>query len=144
MSVRMRFITDNYILKPRTEPRESEASLRQSLIELFPDRAIIFDLECRELKNGQPLLEYDAVVWNKESVLFIECKSPTTYRNYRAREAQSWRDISKKIAKELGFSEYATIIVVKGCREEGVRRKGGVKVVPLERLADLEVEYEKI
>ncbi|MCW7077074.1 MAG: hypothetical protein OCU18_07310 [Candidatus Syntrophoarchaeum sp.] len=141
MSARMRFITDNYILKPKTKPRDDEVDFRLEVIKRFKDYAMVFDLLCFEIANGKPKKEYDAVVWDDTSVLFIEFKSPTTYKTLKAKKAQSWEATAKNIAKELGFKKYGAIIVVRDENEKVAieRSKPGLNVIPLSELANFDL-----
>jgi hypothetical protein len=72
-----------------TRPRGGEVEFRLEVIKRFRDRVVVFDLEYIKITSGQIKGDYDAVVWDDTSVLFIEFKSPTTYRNLKAKKAQS-------------------------------------------------------
>lgn len=86
-------------------------------------------------KFTQPI-EYDAMLWDRESMLFIEYKdSVGAYKRMSAKRAQQVSAASRNIARRFGFDRCAYIIVVNGIPEE--TKKGEVVVaIPLEKLPD--------
>jgi len=84
-------------------------------------------------RNNQVLAEYDAVLWNSKSILFIEYKdSLIAYRRMPAKRAQQVSDFARNIARTLGFWKYNYTIVVNGLESGTI--KNGVHVIPLNEL----------
>ncbi|MCD6145215.1 MAG: hypothetical protein J7J03_02285, partial [Methanosarcinales archaeon] len=91
-------------------------------------------------KFAQPI-EYDAMLWNIESMLFIEYKdSLNAYRKMSAKRAQQVSDSSRNIARRFGFDKYTYLLVVGDLPEE--TRKGDIVAIPLERLSDYEPDFQ--
>jgi len=128
---------------PKTDPKESEVEFRRKLIRRFQDHAMLFDLVYSQITDGKNKGDYDALVWKNDFALFIEYKnSIKAYKGYKAHNAQQWKDVAKNIAKELGFAMYDAVIVVNGDEMIGEREKGGVRVVPLSELSNLQIEKD--
>ena len=91
-------------------------------------------------KFAQPI-EYDAILWNHESMLFIEYKdSASAYKRMSAKRAQQVSAATKNIARRFGFDRCAYIIVVNGIPEE--TKKGEVVTIPLADLPEYEPEFQ--
>jgi hypothetical protein len=127
-----------YTLKTRPDIQESERELREQL-DVTWSNGCFFNVLAH--KNSQILAEYDAVLWNSDSILFIEYKdSLAAYRRMYAKRAQQVSDIARNISRRLGFQQYSYIIVVKGLEKETI--KGGVPVIPLDRLKTYQGDFK--
>jgi len=86
-------------------------------------------------------IEYDAMLWNRESILFVEYKdSVGAYRKMSAKRAQQVSATSRNIARRFGFDRCAYIMVVNGIPEE--TKKGEVVTIPLAELLDYEPLFQ--
>ena len=91
-------------------------------------------------KFAQPI-EYDAMLWNHESMLFVEYKdSVGAYRRMSAKRAQQVSASSRNIARRFGFDRCAYIMVVNGIPEE--TKKGEVITIPLADLPGYMPEFQ--
>ena len=91
-------------------------------------------------KFAQPI-EYDAILWNHESMLTIEYKdSVNAYKRMSAKRVQQVADASKNIARRFGFDRYSYILVVNGISED--TKKSEVTVIPIEKLPDYEPNFQ--
>ncbi|PHP45279.1 hypothetical protein B6V01_004780 [Methanosarcinales archaeon ex4572_44] len=128
-----------YTLITRPDTQESEESLRENL-NLKWVNGCLFNVMAHKNIN-QARVEYDAVIWNSNSILFIEYKdSLTAYRRMPAKRAQQVSDFARNIAKTLGFWKYNYIIVVNGLESE--REKHRVLVLPLDELKAYQPEFQ--
>jgi len=121
--------SDPYILKPRATPI-TEADFRIHL-NISWCRGVLFNVVA--LKNSIAIVEYDALLWSDESLMFIEYKdSVAAYKDLSSRRIQQMNSYAKNIARGLGYKNYNFIVVVKGLEEN--TSKGGVAVLPLYEL----------
>lgn len=126
-----------YTLTTRNDVLESEQELRAQL-NLAWVKGYLFNVLA--YKNHQILAEYDAVLWNSESILFIEYKdSPASYRRMYAKRTQQVSDYARNISRKLGFQQYSYIIVVKGLDKATI--KGTAPVIPLDELKTYQPEF---
>jgi len=122
--------SEPYTLVSRPDVQETEKQFRACLNTEWCS-GVMFNVLVHR-KFAQPV-EYDAVLWNDYSMMFIEYKdSKNAYKRMSAKRAQQVSDFSKNIARKFGFDEYAYILVVNGISEE--TKKGEVVTIPLKRL----------
>ena len=118
--------SDPYVLKPRNTPL-TEADFRLHL-NISWCRGVLFNVVA--LKNSIAVVEYDALLWSDDSVMFVEYKdSVAAYKDLSSRRVQQMNSFAKNIARGLGYKNFTFIVVVKDL-EEGTN-KGGVQVMPL-------------
>jgi hypothetical protein len=118
--------SDPYVLTPRNTPL-TEADFRLHL-NISWCRGVLFNVVA--MKNSIAVVEYDALLWSDESVMFVEYKdSVAAYKDLSSRRVQQMNSFAKNIARGLGYKNFTFIVVVKGL-EEGTN-KGGVQVMPL-------------
>ena len=118
--------SDPYVLKPRNTPL-TEADFRLHL-NISWCRGVLFNVVA--MKNSIAVVEYDALLWSDDSVMFVEYKdSVAAYKDLSSRRVQQMNSFAKNIARGLGYKNFTFIVVVKGL-EEGTN-KGGVQVMPL-------------
>jgi hypothetical protein len=118
--------SDPYVLKPRNTPL-TEADFRLHL-NISWCRGVLFNVVA--LKNAIAVVEYDALLWSDDCIMFVEYKdSVAAYKDLSSRRVQQMNSFAKNIARGLGYRKFAFIVVVKGL-EEGAN-KGGVEVLPL-------------
>lgn len=118
--------SDPYVLKPRVAPI-TEADFRIHL-NIGWCRGVLFNVVA--MKNSIAIVEYDALLWSDDAVMFIEYKdSVAAYKNLSSRRVQQMNSYAKNIARGLGYKKYSFIAVVKGLEE--ATNKGGVEVLPL-------------
>ncbi|MEA1864231.1 MAG: hypothetical protein U9N46_03375 [Euryarchaeota archaeon] len=130
--------SEPYTLVSRPDIQETEKRFR-ALLHAEWCSGIMFNVLVHR-KFAQPI-EYDGMLWNHESMLFIEYKdSVTAYRRMNAKRAQQVADSSGNIARRFGFDGYSYILVVNGIPEE--TKKGDVVVIPLERLPDYKPNFQ--
>jgi len=116
-------------LKP-TSSSVTEADLRLHL-NMGWCRGILFNVVA--LKNSIAVVEYDALLWSDDSMMFVEYKDSTAaYKDLSSRRVQQMNSFARNIARGLGYRSYAFIVVVKGLEE--ITNKGGVPVLPLFQL----------
>lgn len=128
--------SDPYVLKPRTTPI-TEADFRLHL-NIGWCRGVLFNVVA--LKNSKAIVEYDAILWSDESLMFIEYKdSAAAYKSLSSRRVQQMNSLAKNIARGLGYKRYAFLVVVKGLEES--TEKGGVPVLPLYALGNYEPSF---
>ncbi len=121
--------SDPYVLKPRNTPL-TEADFRLHL-NISWCRGVLFNVVA--MKNSIAVVEYDALLWSDDSVMFVEYKdSAAAYKDLSSRRVQQMNSFAKNISRGLGYRNFTFIIVVKGL-EEGTN-KGGVEVLPLVEL----------
>jgi hypothetical protein len=121
--------SDPYVLKPRNTPL-TEADFRLHL-NISWCRGVLFNVVA--LKNSIAVVEYDALLWSDDSIMFVEYKdSVAAYKDLSSRRVQQMYSFAKNIARGLGYKSFAFVVVVKGL-EEG-SNKGGVQVLPLYEL----------
>ena len=121
--------SDPYVLKPRNTPL-TEADFRLHL-NISWCRGVLFNVVA--LKNAIAVVEYDALLWSDDSIMFVEYKdSVAAYKDLSSRKVQQMNSFAKNIARGLGYKNFAFIVVVKGLEEE--TNKGGVEVLPLVEL----------
>src|SRR5512136_3507090 len=125
--------SDPYVLKPRATPI-TEADFRIHL-NISWCRGVLFNVVA--LKNSVAIVEYDALLWSDDSVMFIEYKdSVAAYKSLSSRRVQQMNSFAKNIARGLRYKNFVFIVVVKGL-EEGTN-KGGVQVMPLYELGSFQ------
>lgn len=118
--------SDPFVLKPRTTPI-TEADFRLHL-NISWCRGVLFNVVA--LKNSIAIVEYDALLWSDDSVMFIEYKdSVAAYKSLSSRRIQQMNALAKNIARGLGYKNFTFVVVVKGLEESS--NKGGVEVMPL-------------
>jgi hypothetical protein len=121
--------SDPFVLKPRNTPM-TEADFRLHL-NISWCRGVLFNVVA--LKNAIAVVEYDALLWSDDSIMFVEYKdSVAAYKDLSSRRVQQMNSLAKNISRGLGYKNFAFIVVVKGL-EEGTN-KGGVLVLPLVEL----------
>lgn len=129
--------SDPYVLKPRTTPI-TEADFRVHL-NIGWCRGILFNVVA--LRNSIAIVEYDAILWGDDQLMFIEYKdSVNAYKDLSSRRIQQMAGLAKNIARGLGYKSYSFIVVVKGL-EEAVS-KSGVEVLPLYLLGSYEPVFQ--
>ncbi|RQW78746.1 MAG: hypothetical protein EHM14_11050 [Methanothrix sp.] len=125
--------SDPYVLKPRNTPL-TEADFRLHL-NINWCRGVLFNVVAQ--KNSIAVVEYDALLWSDDSVMFVEYKdSVAAYKDLSSRRVQQMNSFAKNIARGLGYKNFTFIVVVKGI-EEGTN-KGGVQVLPLFELGNFQ------
>lgn len=118
--------SDPYVLKPRNTPL-TEADFRLHL-NISWCRGVLFNVVA--LKNSIAVVEYDALLWSDDSIMFVEYKdSAAAYKDLSSRKVQQMNSFAKNIARGLGYRNFVFVVVVKGL-DEGTN-KGGVEVLPL-------------
>ena len=118
--------SDPYVLKPRNTPL-TEADFRLHL-NISWCRGVLFNVVA--LKNAIAVVEYDALLWSDDSIMFVEYKdSVAAYKDLSSRRVQQMNSFAKNISRGLGYKNFAFIVVVKGLEESTT--KGGVEVLPL-------------
>ncbi len=118
--------SDPFVLKPRTTPI-TEADFRLHL-NISWCRGVLFNVVA--LKNSIAIVEYDALLWSDDAVMFIEYKdSVAAYKSLSSRRIQQMNALAKNIARGLGYKNFTFVVVVKGLEESA--NKGGVEVMPL-------------
>jgi hypothetical protein len=123
--------SDPFVLKPRTTPI-TEADFRLHL-NISWCRGVLFNVVA--LKNSIAIVEYDALLWSDDSVMFIEYKdSVAAYKSLSSRRIQQMNALAKNIARGLGYRNFTFVVVVKGLEES--TNKGGVEVMPLYALGN--------
>ncbi len=128
--------SDPYVLKSRTV-QETELDFRINL-NLSWCRGVLFNVVA--LKNSVAIVEYDAILWTDEALMFIEYKdSVAAYKNLTTRRIQQIGSFAKNIAAGLGYRAYTFLVVVNGLTEETAR--GGAVVIPLFMLGSYEPTF---
>ena len=118
--------SDPYVLKPRNTPL-TEADFRLHL-NISWCRGVLFNVVA--LKNSIAVVEYDALLWSDDSIMFVEYKdSVAAFKDLSSRRVQQMNSFAKNIARGLGYRNFVFVVVVKGL-DEGTN-KGGVEVLPL-------------
>ena len=129
--------SDPYVLKPRNTPL-TEADFRLHL-NISWCRGVLFNVVAQ--RNGKAIVEYDAILWSDDSVMFVEYKdSPAAYKGLSSRRTQQMGSFAKNIARGLGYRKYAFVVVVKGIEE--TTAKGGCTVIPLHLLGCYEPIFQ--
>ncbi|HOT07746.1 MAG: hypothetical protein A4E45_00660 [Methanosaeta sp. PtaB.Bin039] len=125
--------SDPYVLKPRVSP-DTETDFRIHL-NIGWCRGVLFNVVA--LKNSIAMVEYDAILWSEDSVMFVEYKdSVAAYKNLSSRRIQQMAGLAKNIGRGLGYRKYNFLVVVKDLEEKTC--KGGVEVLPLYLLGSYE------
>jgi len=125
-----------YVLKPRTTAI-TEADFRLHL-NISWCRGVLFNVVA--LKNSIAMVEYDALLWSEDSLMFIEYKdSVAAYKNLSSRRVQQMSSFAKNIARGLGYKNYSFIAVFKGLEE--ATNKVGVEVIPLFNLGNYQPAF---
>jgi hypothetical protein len=128
--------SDPYVLKPRTTA-STEADFRLHL-NISWCRGVLFNVVA--LKNSIAIVEYDAILWSEDSLMFIEYKdSVAAFKNLSSRRVQQMSSFAKNIARGLGYMNYTFVVVVKGLEES--TNKGGVEVMPLYLLGNYQPTF---
>ena len=128
--------SDPYVLKPRTSPI-TEVDFRLNL-NINWCRGVLFNVVA--LKNSIAIVEYDALLWSDESLMFIEYKdSVPAYKSLSARRIQQMGSFAKNIARGLGYKSYCFVVVVKDLESSTIR--GGAPVIPLHTLGSYEPSF---
>ena len=128
--------SDPFVLKPRTAPI-TEADFRFHL-NINWCRGVLFNVVA--LKNSVAMVEYDAILWSDDSIMFIEYKdSVAAYKGLSSRRVQQMNSFAKNIARGLGYKNFIFVVVVKGL--EDATEKGGVEVMPLFTLGNYEPKF---
>jgi hypothetical protein len=125
--------SDPYVLKPRNTPL-TEADFRLHL-NISWCRGVLFNVVA--LKNAIAVVEYDALLWSDDSIMFVEYKdSVPAYKDLSSRKVQQMSSFAKNIARGLGYKKFTFIVVVKGLEE--ATNKGGALVLPLFELGSFQ------
>lgn len=128
--------SDPFVLKPRNTPL-SEADFRLHL-NISWCRGVLFNVVA--MKNSIAVVEYDALLWSDDSIMFIEYKdSPAAYKDLSSRRVQQMNSLAKNIARGLGYNKFNFIVVVKGLDQ--ATSKGGVEVMPLVELGSYQPNF---
>jgi hypothetical protein len=128
--------SEPYVLKPRNTPL-SEADFRLHL-NISWCRGVLFNVVA--LKNAIAVVEYDALLWSDDSIMFVEYKdSVAAYRDLSSRRVQQMSSFAKNIARGLGYKKFVFVVAVKGLEES--TSKGGVDVLPLFELGNYEPQF---
>jgi hypothetical protein len=128
--------SDPFVLKPRNTPL-TEADFRLHL-NISWCRGVLFNVVA--LKNSIAVVEYDALLWSDDSIMFVEYKdSAAAYKSLSSRRVQQMNSLAKNIARGLGYKNFTFIVVVKGLEE--MATKGGVEVLPLFSLGNYEPKF---
>lgn len=128
----MELRAEPYTLRMRPDIQESEQPLRSHLNIKWCNGVLFNVLAFKNMANN---VEYDAVIWNDEGILFIEYKnSLSMYKYMQGKTAQQKKGYAKNVARAFGFSHYKFIIVVNGLEERA--EKGTSEVIPLEEMSD--------
>jgi len=128
--------SDPYVLKTRITPL-TEADFRVHL-NINWCRGVLFNVVA--MKNSIAVVEYDAILWSDDSIMFIEYKdSPAAYKDLSSRRVQQMNSLAKNIARGLGFKSFSFVVVVKDLEEAA--SKGGVEVIPLVDLGSYQPEF---
>ena len=123
--------SDPFVLKPRNTPL-TEADFRLHL-NINWCRGVLFNVVA--LKNSIAVVEYDALLWSDDSIMFVEYKdSVAAFKDLSSRRVQQMNSLAKNISRGLGYRNFTFIVVVKGLEEE--TNKGGVQVLPLFELGN--------
>lgn len=136
MSMELR--AEPYTLRTRPDIQACEQALRSNL-NLGWCNGILFNvLAFKKMANK---VEYDAILWNDEVMLFIEYKnSMSMYKSMQASIAKKKKGYAKNIARAFGFLRYNFIIVVNGIEQRA--EKGTAMVIPLAELKQFNPEFE--
>jgi hypothetical protein len=134
----MELKAEPYTLKLRPDVQSSEQAMRSNL-NLHWCSGVLFNVLA--FKNMANKVEFDAILWSNEAMLFIEYKDSTTmYKNLEAKRAQQIKGIARNIARAFGFQRYNFIIVVNGIEQR--TEKGTSIVIPLNELTNYTLEFE--
>jgi hypothetical protein len=134
----MELKAEPYTLKLRPDIQSSEQAMRSNL-NLQWCSGVLFNVLA--FKNMANKVEFDAILWSNEAMLFIEYKDSTTmYKNLEAKRAQQIKGIARNIARAFGFQKYNFIIVVNGIEQR--TEKGTAVVIPLNELTNYTPEFE--
>ncbi|MGD9564966.1 MAG: hypothetical protein AB7V64_02200 [Methanothrix sp.] len=125
--------SDPYVLKSRTV-QDTELDFRLNL-NLSWCRGVLFNVVAQ--KNSVAIVEYDAILWTDEALMFIEYKdSVAAYKNLSTRRIQQIGSFAKNITAGLGYKAYTFLVVVNGLTEQ--TNRGGAVVIPLFLLGSYE------
>lgn len=128
--------SDPFVLKPRNTPL-TEADFRLHL-NISWCRGVLFNVVA--MKNSIAVVEYDAILWSDDSIMFVEYKdSVSAYRDLSSRRVQQMKGFAKNIARGLGYRCYEFIVAVKGLEQRS--SKGGADVLPLFELGSHEPRF---
>jgi hypothetical protein len=128
--------SDPYVLKSRTV-QETELDFRLNL-NLSWCRGVLFNVVA--LKNSIAIVEYDAILWTDEALMFIEYKdSVAAYKNLSTRRIQQIGSFAKNITAGLGYKAYTFVVVVNELKTPTTR--GGAVVIPLYMLGSYEPAF---
>ncbi len=134
----MELKAEPYTLKLRPDVQSSELAMRSNL-NLQWCSGVLFNVLA--FKNMANKVEFDAILWSNEAMLFIEYKdSITMYKNLEAKRAQQIKGIARNIARAFGFQRYNFIIVVNGIEQRA--EKGTAIVIPLNELTSYTPAFE--
>lgn len=125
--------SDPYVLKSRTV-QDTELDFRINL-NLSWCRGVLFNVVAQ--KNSVAIVEYDALLWTDEALMFVEYKdSVAAYKNLSTRRIQQIGSLAKNIAAGLGYRSYTFVVVVNDLSSPTTR--GGAVVIPLYMLGSYE------
>jgi hypothetical protein len=134
----MELRAEPYTLRMRPDIQESEQPLRSHLNIKWCSGVLFNVLAFKNMANN---VEYDAVLWNDEEILFIEYKnSISMYKSMQGKNAQQKKSYAKNVARAFGFRNYNFIIVVNGLEERA--EKGTSDVIPLEEMAGFVPKFD--
>ncbi len=125
--------SEPYVLRPRPI-QETETDFRVNL-NIGWCRGVLFNVVA--LKNAVASVEYDAILWDDASLMFMEYKdSVAAYKSLSTRRIQQVSSLAKNIARGLGYKNYTFLVVVKDLTAPTTR--GGATVIPLYLLGSYE------
>ncbi len=128
--------SDPYVLKSRTV-QDTELDFRLNL-NLSWCRGVLFNVVA--LKNSVAIVEYDAILWTDEALMFVEYKdSVAAYKSLSTRRIQQIGSFAKNIAAGLGYKTYTFVVVVNELTVPTTR--GGAVVIPLYLLGSYEPAF---
>ena len=134
----MELRAEPYTLRMRPDIQESEQPLRSHLNIKWCNGVLFNVLAFKNMANN---VEYDAVLWNDEEILFIEYKnSISMYKSMQGKTAQQKKSYARNVARAFGFRNYNFIIVVNGLEERA--EKGTSDVIPLREIPGFVPQFE--
>ena len=112
--------SDPYVLKPRNTPL-TEADFRLHL-NISWCRGVLFNVVA--LKNAIAVVEYDALLWSDDCIMFVEYKdSVAAYKDLSSRRVQQMNSFAKNIARGSGLQEICIHSGGKGAGGGGKQRR---------------------
>ncbi len=129
---------DPYVLRPRPDVIGTETIFR-SCLDVSWCKGVLFNVVA--LKSGRAAMEYDAVLWDDDNILFIEYKDTrNALQALQAKKAQMLGDRAGNIARKLGFKGY-NFTIVANVSSADTSTKSWVPVITLSKLPNYKPEY---